>query len=262
MTATARQLQAAKLLMSKGYSKNGAAAIVGNLSQESGNNLRSSFTLATDHGSQGIAQWRLDRLTRLEKYSEDRNLTVTELSTQLSYLIWELENFYSSLNSTLKSGTRSIANLTANFMQIFERPAAKYANLDNRIKQAEIVAADLHTSPPESITEPAAAGAAAVGAAATTAWAWTNGISGPLIAGLITMVAAALLVLGYSLLNRWKKPSAVSAAPAIDTPVKELASALEEFTVARTRVDAAEAVILAARAEGDRLLENVKALRQ
>lgn len=261
MTATPRQLQAARLLLNKGYSKQGAAAIVGNLSQESGNNLRSTFTLTTDHGSQGVAQWRLDRLTKLEKFSEDNNLTVTELSTQLFYLIWELESFYGSLNSMLKSGTRSVANLTANFMQIFERPAAKYANLGNRIRQANAVMADLPVTTTAPITEPVAAGAATIGAAGTAVWAWTQGISGPVIAGLITLAAAAAIILGYWVLNHWRKPSATSVAPAIDNPVDELAMALEEFGVAHDRLQAAEAVLLATRAEGDRLLEQARILR-
>jgi hypothetical protein len=39
-----------------------------------------------------MAKWRLDGLTRLEKFAEDNQLSVTDLMTQMLYLIWELEH--------------------------------------------------------------------------------------------------------------------------------------------------------------------------
>jgi Phage tail lysozyme len=273
---TARQLEATKFLVSKGYCYkdqqgrlvvDGSAAIVGNLSQESGNNLDATVhRRVADHGSGGIAEWRLDRLTRLEKFAEDHGLNVADLKTQLLYLIWELDNFYPALNASLKTGGRSIANLTANFMQMFERPSVQYANLDNRIKQANICttafAADLAAKKPP-VPETIGAGATAAGGAIGAGVAWFAGLSGPVIAGLVTLAAAAAVILGFYLFKRVSQPSVVSVAPSNGTSaaVEDLRAAVAEMKAAHDRVEAAKAVLIADRAEGDKLLEEVEGLQ-
>jgi len=127
-----------KLCITNGYAVNGSAAIVGNLSQEVGPHLPTRFTLVTDHGSQGLAQWRLSRLVELENWAEQKNLPVTDMKTQMGFLFFELERDYPALNKMLKEGTRPIANLTADFMLWFERPNKdpQINRLDKRIDWA------------------------------------------------------------------------------------------------------------------------------
>jgi hypothetical protein len=266
-----------KFLVSKGYCYkdqdgrlvvDGSAAIVGNLSQESGNQLDATVhRRVADHGSGGIAEWRLDRLTRLEKFAEDNQLNVADLATQLSYLIWELENIYPSLNASLKAGGRSIANMTANFMQVFERPAAQYANLDNRIKQANICtvafAADLATKKPP-LGEVIGAGGTAVGGVIGAGAAYGAGLHEAVAAGLLTLAVAAFLVLGFYLLRRANHQSVVIAAPPGDyaTALTDLRMAVAEMRASRSKVEAAAAVLIADRAEGDKLLEEIKSLNK
>ena len=266
-----------KVLVSKGYcykdqqgriNVDGSAAIVGNLSQESGNNLDATVhRRVADHGSGGIAEWRLDRLTRLEKFAEDNRLNVADLTTQLFYLIWELENLYPALNASLKAGGRSVANLTANFMQVFERPAAQYANLHNRVKQANMCtvafAADLAAKKP-AVAETIAAGATAAGSVVGAGAAYSAGLHGPLIAGLITLAVAAALVLAFYLFKRSSHPSVVLAAPSNDatTAIEDLRTALAEMRASKSKVEAAAAVLIADRVEGDKLLEEIKSLNK
>lgn len=265
-----------KFLVSKGYCYkdaqqrlvvDGSAAIVGNLSQESGTHLDATVhRRVADHGSGGIAEWRLDRLTRLEKFAEDHQLNVADLTTQLLYLIWEMENIYPTLNASLKAGGRTVANLTANFMQVFERPATKYANLDNRIKQANICtvafAADLAAKKPP-IAETVGAGATAAGGVIGAGAAWGAGSHGPLIAGLVTLAVAAALVLGFYLFKRGTHPSVATMTPSGEggTALDDLRTAVAEMKASKDKVEAAAAVLIADRAEGDRLLDELRTLR-
>lgn len=259
---TIRQQTAFNFFVSKGYLPSGAAAIVGNLSQESGNNLDSKFRLQTDHGSQGIAQWRLDRLTRLEKFAVDSQMDVTDLTTQMFYLIDELSKIYPALNSMLKAGGRSVANLTANFMAVFERPSAQFAGLDNRIKQASLVlAASEASKPPVSPPEVIPAGAVVLGGGGAAAYSWHLGLNGILTVSLITLTAAAVLVFLFYLSRRLTSPYAVNAPVTAPHPAAELHQAIGDFKDASSRLDAAEAVLLADRQTTEDLLAQVKAIK-
>lgn len=264
---TTRQQTAFNFFLAKGYVREGAAAIVGNLSQESGVNLTSAYTLKTDHGSQGVAQWRLDRLTNLEKFAEANHMNVVDLTTQMLFIIDELTKIYPALNAQLRSGGRSVANLTANFMQIFERPSAQYADLPNRIEQAKRVIASAQTPPGHDgpiVTVPEAVGTGAVATAGAggAAYAWSNSFSGPLTAALVIFACAALLLLVFYINKRFAKTGAVYAIPMHELGTKdELQAAIDEFKVAGQRLDAAQAVLLIERRSSDDLLLQVKELK-
>jgi hypothetical protein len=155
---TARQTQAFQFFCSQGYSSNGSAAIVGNLTQESGVNLDSTIYRAhPDHGSGGIAEWRLDRLTNLIHFGGDK---VGDLDVQCSFLIHELttEPQYAALNIELHDPHRSVQNLTENFCWVFERPNARLANISRRIAVAKSL---VNTTPPIAPHVAVVAGAAA-----------------------------------------------------------------------------------------------------
>jgi hypothetical protein len=218
----------------------------------------------TDHGSQGIAQWRLDRLTNLERFCEERGLAVTNLAAQLLFLEHELKDSYPKLNVMLKEGTRSIANLTANFSAMFERPSKRYENLDFRIAEAEKCTAAY--TPPAQPKAPIVAGTiAVVGTAGSAAYASSQGIGGPILAGLLTLfVAAVLLTVSFYVQRWWKMVPATPITEATGkqaTAIDELRDAMEELKIAHERIDAAEAVFLLQRKEADAMLEELKQLR-
>jgi len=260
---TPRQQELMKLLVSKGLHVWGAAAVVGNCSQEVGINLPSKFTLVTDHGSQGIAQWRLVRLTALEQFADDKKLIVTDLATQGLFLLDELAKDYPALDLMMRvPGTRSLANLTANFMVVFERPSYDPAinKLDFRIAQAQICARDF-VPPPPAKHDAIVGGAASIGGGAVVAAA-LFGSAGWAITVTAIVAVAVILVVAY--INYQQRHSAASVAPANAVPAADSASdlkdAVNELKIAYARVAAAKAVLLSNRQEGDTLLEELKKL--
>src|ERR1700748_1673700 len=129
--ATQRQIQCFSLFEAQGYSPEGSAAWVGNASQESGNNLPTAFrTGALDHGSQGLMQWRLDRLTAYENFVKAKHPGISaqelwqwygRLDYQVEFAALECRTSYPTLDKQLRSGG-SIATLTAAICWTYERP--------------------------------------------------------------------------------------------------------------------------------------------
>lgn len=157
MAVTARQKTARDYFIAQGYCPAGACAIVGNLVQESGTNLASAYAPIgeRDHGSVGIAQWRLDRKTALEMFG---GATVQTLETQCAFLVHELKTGYPELEIQLHDLKRSVENLTANFCFVFERPNRKLAGLDTRINAAKLLLADYNLHPAHEATVVAVGG--------------------------------------------------------------------------------------------------------
>lgn len=159
---TARMLAAFDHFIASGFIPQGAAAAVGNFCQESGEGLNSTMYranpdwsggVAPELKSGGIAEWLGDRKTAYIAFAQRAETRgripsgslLNDLGTQCDFVVYELqtEPKYATLYHQLTTDTgRSIANLTANFMQIYERPKlGPTAGLDNRIDHAEAVAA-------------------------------------------------------------------------------------------------------------------------
>lgn len=118
--------------MSKGLTKNQAKGIYGNIMQESGG--KHNAVSKDGHNSYGLAQWTGTRKARLfSKYGTNPNI-----KQQLEFLWDELNSSEKKALDALKT-TSTVEDATKVFMQKFERPAAQYANLKNRIKQANSV---------------------------------------------------------------------------------------------------------------------------
>lgn len=134
-------------LLSKGYSKAGISAIMGNLNAESGlstNNLEdiwhsklgsdTYYTAAinsgiytknqfiNDRAGYGLAQWTYyTRKRGLYEMTIEQGLSIADLKGQLDYLIKELEG-YSYLNNLLKT-TNNVNDASDIFLKDFEAPA-------------------------------------------------------------------------------------------------------------------------------------------
>src|ERR1700730_9881344 len=157
---TAPMLAAYNHFLAVGFTENGAAAPGGNGGEESGEFLVTTMFRAHPDWSGGVAEplksggfeeWLGDRKTaciafigRAEaKLGVAKGSLLNDLGTQCDFVIYELQTNerYATLYQQLTTGTRSIANLTANFCWVYERPKAATANVENRIAHAEAVVA-------------------------------------------------------------------------------------------------------------------------
>ena len=146
-----RQITARNRFEAKGYPRSGAAAIVGNLCRESGPSLPSAFRQNhLDHGSNGLPQWRLERLTSYENYVRGLH---PELKTeaefwpwygrmdhQLDFIMHELAVDYPALDAKLRKGGDPAA-LAADFCWQYERPSKALSGIAERIDYAKALAA-------------------------------------------------------------------------------------------------------------------------
>lgn len=81
-------------LRSRGLSPVQAAAVMGNLSHESGGGGKDIYTNRSnpDSGAYGIAQWLGGRLDRLKERAQQSGKPLEDLGLQLDYLWWELSD--------------------------------------------------------------------------------------------------------------------------------------------------------------------------
>ncbi len=74
---------ALKYLVSQGYQPVQAAALVGNMMQESGMNPQATNP---KEGAFGLIQWRLDRLQKLQDFAKERGSTAADPQVQLDFI--------------------------------------------------------------------------------------------------------------------------------------------------------------------------------
>lgn len=76
-------------LVQRGFTKNEAISLAGNMSVES-----KFKTDATDGQAVGLCQWQGDRLKALKAYAKSKGLAHTEMSVQLDFIKYEMKNYY------------------------------------------------------------------------------------------------------------------------------------------------------------------------
>ena len=116
---------------SRGFTKQSAAGIVGNLLAESGINPKSE-----QYGGgpgRGIAQWTVDqRWQTFLKFAKNRELDPQSLDAQLRFVIHEMPSAMGKSAETIK--TMTDANAAAKlFMDLYERPGKP--NWDRRVSE-------------------------------------------------------------------------------------------------------------------------------
>ena len=135
-------------LISKGYTRAGAAGIMGNIYAESGlnpSNIQNTFEkklgsddvytgkinnksysksqFAGDSAGYGLAQWTYKtRKKKLYEATIEKGKSINDLNAQLDYLVNELASDYSRVNNKLKS-TSSINDASDAMLLDFEKPA-------------------------------------------------------------------------------------------------------------------------------------------
>ncbi|CDB91468.1 putative uncharacterized protein [Clostridium sp. CAG:302] len=108
-------------LKANGISENGVIALMTNINHESSFNYEAlgdySNGVATSYG---LCQWHNERWNNLKTTFPNNYNTI---GGQISFLLYELENGYSTLYNNLNNGNASSGDLTYDFCYNFERPA-------------------------------------------------------------------------------------------------------------------------------------------
>jgi Phage tail lysozyme len=120
------------------YPMRSSAVIGGNGTQE---NMCEPVTAGVkDHGSDGVLQWRLERLNGpdgLMPWCTAQGIPWDTLKSQALFTMHELDHpQYAALKADLKAGAKSLETLTLNFCDAFERPSAAGRAADARIRYA------------------------------------------------------------------------------------------------------------------------------
>jgi hypothetical protein len=118
--------------VSKGYSRELAAGIVGSLQQES--NL-SPTAINPSSKAYGIAQWLGSRKAELKQYVAEHG-GVADKKTQLDFIIYELNNKEKAANKALKKA-KTASEAAVIWSEKFERPGKAEANNTRRAANAE-----------------------------------------------------------------------------------------------------------------------------
>lgn len=121
------------LLRDDGWSHAQACGIMGNIMQESGWETKALGFDKT--GSYGLCQWLGPRKRALFQFAGYRNLAVHEVKTQIEFLCHELRTTEHTAGKMLKECTTPTQAALC-FSRWFERPAARFAHNDKRIRYA------------------------------------------------------------------------------------------------------------------------------
>jgi len=195
-----------------------ACAVGGNGWQE--NLLRPVTVGVKDHGSDGVMQWRLSRLTELERLPNWNTLQI-----QAQFFKTECQRDYPRLWADLVAGKKSLETLTANIMVQYERPNLALAALDSRITYAHALLNHMEALPKAATPVPDAApsiAAASIGGTLVAAAPLVQYLVKDIPTSHILMtVGTGIAMLVASLVINRKPPVLVSQIPdaAADHPI-------------------------------------------
>lgn len=131
LTGNTNAQKAYNFYIASGLPPAGAAALVGNFTQESNVDPTSTNSI----GAHGIAQWYQGRLQNLITYAQSKGVPEDALSTQLSFSIQELQTSYQSVLSVLKNTSSSLLADTTTVFQFYENA---YANTNTPQAKADL----------------------------------------------------------------------------------------------------------------------------
>jgi hypothetical protein len=110
------------------------------------NNANAVTRGAKDHGSDGILQWRLGRLTDLQRWATQNFGRWDTLEAQAAFTLYETARDYPQLDIELRKDLKGVPdNLiyqvldykTDRFCRVFERPNMALAHMDKRKRAAQ-----------------------------------------------------------------------------------------------------------------------------
>ena len=133
-------------LVGRGFSPIHAAAIAGNFAHEAGPKGRIDYgvqelkPLHGGRGGYGAAQWTGPRRVGLEQFAKQNHLNVADRETQMKYFDRERMGSEKGAFDRLQK-TGDVNSATKSFMQNYERPNARLANLSARQQHAQEILA-------------------------------------------------------------------------------------------------------------------------
>ena len=127
-------------LREEGWSHAQACGMLGNIAQESG--FRTTVLGFDQTGSYGLCQWLGPRKRALFQFARERGVSVTEVQTQVEFLLHELRTSEQAAARHLR-GCLTPAAAALSFSKYFERPHPDHAHNDRRVRYAEQYAKDL-----------------------------------------------------------------------------------------------------------------------
>lgn len=142
-----REQESMQFFVDKGWTKEQAAGIVGNLVQESNLNPEA---YNRKENAQGIAQWRLDRIQRFEQM-HGKSIRSASLREQLEYVNWELNNTEKAAGDQLRK-TTTTAQAASVVDRLYERSAG--TELDRRVNNANQLLTSFNKPPPTVANAP------------------------------------------------------------------------------------------------------------
>ena len=232
MTVTSRQLELAAIFRKdSGWCDNGVCGVIGNDVGESGAKLDSTVhRVHADHGSGGIAEWRLDRLTNLIAFANQRGVDPNTLAVQAAFQIHEIKTGYPQLDAMLRDPNESVATLVSEVCWKYERPNKQLANLKGRLAAANALKAALPIATAPAPVHPATAPTTV--ALGGTLWTVILGMAGGDVRALLSVVCA--LTAASLAQALWR--AHVESRP----PSRELEKALSALEAAKARVAVAK----------------------
>ncbi|TJW35920.1 MAG: hypothetical protein E5W83_34120 [Mesorhizobium sp.] len=116
-----------------------AAGMLGNIGWECGGFklLQEQRPIKGGRGGLGWCQWTASRRVDFERWLAQRNADYQDDDANYNFLLSELHGSQKASLAALKRAN-SLEAATSGFMNTFERPAANYAHLNNRIKLANL----------------------------------------------------------------------------------------------------------------------------
>jgi Phage tail lysozyme len=127
------------LIRDLGISEAQAAGILGNIGWECGGfrQLQEQNPVMGGPGGLGWCQWTASRRTEFEQWLRDNGFNYQNDAANYGFLLNELRGSQAASVSAVRR-TPSVETATGEFMRVFERPAARYAHLDDRIGLAKL----------------------------------------------------------------------------------------------------------------------------
>lgn len=123
--------QALDFFQARGWTREQAAGIVGNLAHESAG--MDPYALGDGTASFGLAQWNKDRRRSLFQFAAGRGETLPSFETQLEFVDHELNGDEQQAGLALRN-TRSVEEAAQTFSEFYERPGKPM--LESRIQRA------------------------------------------------------------------------------------------------------------------------------
>lgn len=141
-TALQNERAAFRYFVAQGYTRESAAAIIGNFYVESG--MDPTKKQYGGGPGRGLAQWGYgmdgSRFNDLIAYARSKGKSEWALDIQLEWTVYEMQNYpaFRGMNNAMKS-TNDISYATYYFGRIFEAPANLSASINERVNYAKQV---------------------------------------------------------------------------------------------------------------------------